>query len=91
MAPVPLGSRDRGVPGELDPLPGPVHSYRLRAGFCAETVSDPASETGESSPSRTAHSVHRISCLASASSPHIYGRFPNTSFSSEQMKRGLYV
>src|SRR5215475_6536724 len=34
MAPVPPVTRGRGVPGEIEKMPGPGHSCRLRTGSC---------------------------------------------------------
>jgi hypothetical protein len=48
MASVPRGIWSHGVPGELEPQPGPAHSYRLSAGSVAHfpEVQQAAEERG---------------------------------------------
>jgi hypothetical protein len=93
MAPVPPRTWGHGVPGELQVLPGPAHSYRLSAAPVRRLDDGPAGRPGESAPPRTSHSFARA--LPSGQPIAIYTLPPGASVlqvsHANTTKRGLYV
>jgi hypothetical protein len=92
-APVLSRTWGHGVPGDLEPLPGTAHSYRLRAVSAAGLTC----RQGESAPSRIAHSFVRSLFEGQAKFKPVAGNhpfsgsFPPQVSQAKKMKRGLYV